>query len=90
MTNFDDLEKPEKTNLLISFCDIQGFRPIAQKLDPIELFGLMNGMAVTIIRSIKKNRRAGHKIHWGRSADSISRRIRRCGDATSSGSEKRG
>ena len=62
MTNFDDLEKPEKTNLLISFCDIQGFRPIAQKLDPIELFGLMNGMAVTIIRSIKKT--AGRVIKF--------------------------
>ena len=62
MAIFDDLKKPEKTNLLISFCDIQGFRPIAQKLDPIELFSLMNGMAVTIIRSI--NRTTGRVIKF--------------------------
>ena len=54
MATFDDLEKAIKTNLLICFCDLHGFRWLARdKADPMALYEAMNGMAVTIIRAVK-------------------------------------
>jgi len=53
MAAFDEIQKPVKTNLLICFCDLYRFLDVAKKLeDVLELFDVLNGMAVTIIRHI--------------------------------------
>ena len=56
MAAFDEIQKPIKTNVLICFCDLARFLDVSRKLDAIELFDLLNGMAVTIIRFIGKTR----------------------------------
>ena len=55
MANFDDVLSPIKTNLLIGFCDIARFFDVGKKIDGLELFDLMNGMAITAVRLIKKS-----------------------------------
>jgi adenylate cyclase len=55
MANFDDLQKAIQTNLLIAFIDIARFVDVAKKFEGLELYDLMNGMAITAIRLIKKS-----------------------------------
>ena len=55
MANLHDIQEPTQTDLLIGFCDIAGFTNISRKLDGLQLFDLLNGMAVTAIRCIKSS-----------------------------------
>ena len=53
MAAFDEIQKPTKTNVLICFCDLFRFLDIVRQMkDGLELFDVLNGMAVTIIRHI--------------------------------------
>lgn len=53
MATFDEIQKPIKTNLLICFGDLYRFIDVAKKLEnALDMFDLLNGMAVTIIRHI--------------------------------------
>ena len=56
MAAFDEIKEPIKANLLICFYDLSRFADIAKKFDGLEGFDVLNGMAVTVIRSIKKTR----------------------------------
>jgi adenylate cyclase len=53
MAIFDEIKKPTKINLLICFCDLARFLDVGKRIDGLELFELMNGMATTTIRYIK-------------------------------------
>lgn len=57
MAAFDEIKKPIKTNLLVCFCDLYRFLDVVKKTkDTLEVFDILNGMAITIIRSIKKTK----------------------------------
>ena len=57
MAAFDNIQKPIKTNLLICFGDLYRFIDVAKKLEnALDMFDLLNGMAVTIIRHISNTR----------------------------------
>jgi class 3 adenylate cyclase len=46
MDPFESITRPQKADLLICFCDIEGFSAIARaKPDPLELFALLDGFA---------------------------------------------
>ena len=54
MATFDEIKEPIKANLLICFYDLSRFLDIGKKVDSLEGFNILNGMAVTTIRFIKK------------------------------------
>ena len=47
MESFESLTRPERANLLICFCDIDGFSNVAKaRPDPLDLFQVLSGLAV--------------------------------------------
>ena len=56
MATFDDLQEPVKKNLLVCFFDLSRFLDVGKKTDLMEGFDILNGMAVTTIRHIKKTK----------------------------------
>ena len=55
MANLDGIQIPVKANLLVAFIDIARFTSFGKKIDGLKLFDLMNGMAVTAIRSFSNS-----------------------------------
>jgi class 3 adenylate cyclase len=54
MNPFHNLHEPQRLGLLICFVDIENFTSIAQaKADPIELFGILSGMAKVMSEMIR-------------------------------------
>ena len=57
MATFDEIQKPVQANLLICFCDLANFTSIAKKLeDSLEIFEVLNGMAVAVVRFINSTK----------------------------------